>query len=206
MFPLGSVLFPHVPLSLHVFEPRYRALVEDCLAATERRERAEFGVVLIERGHEVGGGDQRFTIGAVARITDVGRTSDGRYAVTAVGTQRLLVREWLPDAPYPLAEVDLVDEPSLDAGRDGGLMEEAETLVRRCLDLTAELGESTWPATVELDADPTARAWQLAGVAPLGPLDQLALLGSASITDLLGNLARMADEQASVLAFRLGSG
>ena len=63
MFPLGNVLFPHAQLPLHVFEPRYRALAETCLAGD-----GEFGVVLIERGSEVGGGDTRFSIGTVARI------------------------------------------------------------------------------------------------------------------------------------------
>ena len=54
MFPLGTVLFPHAALPLHLFEERYRALAEACLRGDGR-----FGVVLIERGFEVGGGDQR---------------------------------------------------------------------------------------------------------------------------------------------------
>ena len=54
MFPLSAVLFPYATMPLHVFEPRYRALMHDCLAGDRR-----FGVVLIERGSEVGGGDQR---------------------------------------------------------------------------------------------------------------------------------------------------
>ena len=58
MFPLGGVLFPGMPLRLRVFEPRYRAMVTECLAGTP-----EFGVVLIERGNEVGGGDtNRLTV------------------------------------------------------------------------------------------------------------------------------------------------
>ena len=62
MFPLGTVLFPHALLPLHVFEPRYRVMTERVLKATR-----EFGVVLIERGSEVGGGDTRFDVGTVAR-------------------------------------------------------------------------------------------------------------------------------------------
>ena len=58
MFPLGTVLFPHAPLPLHIFEPRYRALVQECIDGD-----GEFGVVLIERGFEVGGGDTRFGTG-----------------------------------------------------------------------------------------------------------------------------------------------
>ena len=56
MFPLGSVLFPHALLPLRIFEPRYQALLDSCLAGDGR-----FGVVLIERGFEVGGGEDRFT-------------------------------------------------------------------------------------------------------------------------------------------------
>jgi len=58
MFPLGMVHFPGIVLPLRVFEPRYRQLTADCLAGD-----GEFGVVLIERGWEVGGGDTRFNVG-----------------------------------------------------------------------------------------------------------------------------------------------
>ncbi|HEX5095168.1 MAG TPA: LON peptidase substrate-binding domain-containing protein, partial [Acidimicrobiia bacterium] len=57
MFPLGTVLFPHALLPLQVFEPRYRVMMRNLLDG-ER----EFGVVLIERGSEVGGGDVRFDV------------------------------------------------------------------------------------------------------------------------------------------------
>ena len=63
MFPLGTVLFPHALLPLRVFEPRYRLMTQRVLGAD-----SEFGVVLIERGSEVGGGDTRFGIGTIALI------------------------------------------------------------------------------------------------------------------------------------------
>ena len=88
MFPLGSVLLPNGVLSLHVFEPRYRALVTDCVAA----EHHEFGVVLIDRGSEVGGGDVRRQVGTVARMVQVAEVDDGRFAVIAVGVARIRVR------------------------------------------------------------------------------------------------------------------
>jgi len=87
MFPLGTVLFPGALLPLHVFEPRYRAMVRDCVAADH-----EFGVVLIERGSEVGGGDIRAMVGTVARIVQLAETPDGRYALVAAGTRRIRIR------------------------------------------------------------------------------------------------------------------
>ena len=83
MFPLGSVLFPGALLPLHVFEARYRRLVQDCLAGEP-----EFGVVLIDRGHEVGGGDVRREVGTVARILEVRELPDGRCPQARVLTRR----------------------------------------------------------------------------------------------------------------------
>src|SRR6478736_2124730 len=102
MFPLGTVLLPGAVLPLHVFEPRYRSLVQDCLAAEDH----EFGVVLIDRGQEVGGGDVRRVVGTVARMAQVAELEGGRYAVVAVGTRRIRVERWLDDDPYPRAEVE----------------------------------------------------------------------------------------------------
>src|SRR3954449_13007516 len=96
MFPLGTVLFPHAALPLHIFEDRYRALAETCLRADGR-----FGVVLIERGYEVGGGDTRFGVGTVARIVDAARTPDGRYLLATVGTERVRIKKWVRDRPPP---------------------------------------------------------------------------------------------------------
>ena len=98
MFPLGTVLLPGAPLPLQVFEPRYRELTRDCLAGVP-----EFGVVLIERGSEVGGGDVRTNVGTVARIVASQGFPDGRAYLVTVGTRRIRVTEWLEDAPYPRA-------------------------------------------------------------------------------------------------------
>src|SRR5881398_3455022 len=84
MFPLGTVLFPHALLPLRVFEPRYCVMTERVLKA-ER----EFGVVLIERGSEVGGGDTRFDVATVARVVQAADQPDGRYVVATVGMRRV---------------------------------------------------------------------------------------------------------------------
>ncbi len=115
MFPLGTVLYPQAMLPLHVFEPRYRIMMRHCLDTDN-----EFGVVLIERGSEVGGGDARFPVGTLARIVQASQLDDGRYAIASVGLQRIRVVQWMPEDPYPLAEVDAteVPAPSPDATQD----------------------------------------------------------------------------------------
>src|SRR5207245_2365688 len=114
MFPLGTVLLPHAHLPLHIFEPRYRALVKDVLAGD-----GEFGVVLIERGQEVGGGDVRFDIGTVARIVQSAELPRGRWLLEAallspigpIDAQKVL------EAPGTLARLALL-EALLDDARD----------------------------------------------------------------------------------------
>src|SRR5579872_2372849 len=101
MFPLSTVLFPGASLPLHVFEPRYRALLADSLAGD-----GGFGVVLIDRGSEVGGGDHRVDVGTMADIVQVFGVEGGRSMVMTRGTRRIRVARWLSDDPYPRAEVE----------------------------------------------------------------------------------------------------
>src|SRR5918994_7226903 len=109
MFPLGNVLLPGELLPLNVFEPRYRRLVLDCLAAEDV---PEFGVVLIERGSDVGGGETRTSIGTAARIVRLMPLGGGRFNVVAAGIRRINVLEWLKDDPYPVGDIDDWPEPA----------------------------------------------------------------------------------------------
>ncbi|TFC26017.1 peptidase S16 [Cryobacterium sp. TMT2-18-3] len=179
MFPLGSVLFPYMPLQLRVFEDRYLVMLSRIL----KEEPAEFGVVLIERGQEVGGGERRFHYGTVAQITEL-EAAEGFVGVTAQGERRVEVIDWLTEDPHPQATVR--DLAELDWDDDLlPLRERAEQAVRRALALASEFADQLWPSTVELSRDPTAAAWQIAGIAPLGPLDQIELLRSTSMEQLL---------------------
>src|SRR6186997_3163957 len=98
MFPLGTVLFPHALLPLRVFEPRYRLLAERVLR---------------------GGGDTRFDTGTVARVVRSQRLPDGGYLLGTVGIRRIRVTRWLPDDPYPQADVVAVEEPAASGDSAG---------------------------------------------------------------------------------------
>lgn len=199
MFPLGSVLLPSAGLPLHVFEPRYQALVRDCLAGD-----GEFGVVLIARGSEVGGEDVRTDVGTVARIVESAELPDGRWAVMALGVRRIRVRRWLPDDPYPLAEV--ADWPDADPGQgyDDRLAIVMGRL-RRALALATEAGDDAAPATIELSPDGVLAGYQMAAVAPIGPLDRQRVLAATSPEMRLEAVAELLDDAIEVLEMRLGS-
>ncbi|WP_068422016.1 LON peptidase substrate-binding domain-containing protein [Janibacter terrae] len=193
MFPLGSALLPGNLLPLQIFEPRYLTMLRDIAGGDGR-----FGVVLIERGFEVGGGDQRFAIGTVASIEQLQPTADGRVRLLARGEERFEVVNWLPDAPYPRAEVRLL--PDLEWRNEHTTrLADTEHVVRRALVVVSEYRAPLWSADVELSEDPVTRSWQLAGVAPLGALDQLALLRSSSVEELLERTAQLTSEALDLL-------
>ncbi|WP_166872578.1 LON peptidase substrate-binding domain-containing protein [Salinibacterium sp. ZJ450] len=194
MFPLASVLFPAMPTALRIFEERYFVMLARVLQA----ERPEFGIVLIERGSEAGGGEQRFGIATVARITQL-RSDDGTVGLLARGERRIEVTRWLADDPHPQAEVR--DVPELEWSDElQPLHDEAERLVRRTLAQASEFTEQSWPADVGLSENPIDSSWQLAGIAPVGPLDQIHLLQSATTEQLLRGVIEATTDAAEVIA------
>ncbi|MDO8362320.1 MAG: LON peptidase substrate-binding domain-containing protein [Actinomycetota bacterium] len=199
MFPLSNVLLPGALLTLHVFEPRYRALVRDCVAA----EQPEFGVVLIDRGREVGGGDVRRNIGVVARMLQVAETPDGRFAVIAGGTDRLRVGEWLPDQPYPRADIERWSDEGLGPVVPRELIELVHQQVRRAAAMATELGDRVAEGVAALADEPMLASYQLAEMAPLGPADRYTLLAAEHPHARLALLAEMMQEVDAVLRFRL---
>ena len=200
MFPLNAVVFPGVGIPLHVFEPRYRALTRHCLDGDGR-----FGIVLIERGSEVGGGDVRFDLGTLVRIAEAAELPDGRWVLVVVGVSRLRVARWLADEPYPRAEVaELEDRPPGSGAADP--RDAVERLLRRALAIKAELGEPAAAATVELDADPALAAYQAAALAPIGPADAQRLLEPDSAEERLHLLAALLEDEVEVLARRASGG
>jgi Lon protease-like protein len=179
MFPLSTVLMPGMPLPLRIFEERYLKLLGDLLGA----ETPEFGVVLISRGPEVGGGEKRMNIGTIASVTNIG-TTEQFYGLESVGSRRFRVNAWLPDDPYPLADIDFIP----DLIWDDTLMParvHLETKVRQLLAFASEFGDLQYGPDVEFSDDPMEACWQLAGVLPVGELDQMDLLGSQSAEELI---------------------
>lgn len=191
MFPLGAVLLPEQPLTLHVFEPRYRALVRDV-----ERGGGEFGVVLIERGSEVGGGDTRFDVGTTARLVQVRPLPDGRSLLAAIGASRFVVRAWFPEMPYPRALVepwpDLVAHVDPDAVRE----------LRRSFERVVAAAGGTFDGPTldaALSPDPRRCTFELAAASPLGPLDRQHVLAERDPATRVALLRRLFEEQADVL-------
>jgi uncharacterized protein len=119
LFPLNIVLFPHMALPLHVFEPRYRRMIADCL-----EEGHSFGVVAIREGHEVGPAIP-YDVGTLAKIVRIDRLDDGRMNLLVMGASRFEIVQTGDDRPYLRGQIRIIPE----AGDD--------------LDATAQLTETT---------------------------------------------------------------
>jgi uncharacterized protein len=200
MFPLGTVLFPFAVLPLHVFEPRYRMMVQGCVRGDQ-----EFGVVLIERGHEVGGGDVRFSVGTVARIVQVSELAGGRYAVTAVGTRLIRVEAWLPDDPFPQAMIVDVAEPPLDGDalvEAGAARARIGNALRRLFEIWATIDPRAAAIDVTLADDPMRAAFEACALSPFGPLDSQRLLETGGTVPRLALLESLLADEIAVLEAR----
>ena len=198
MFPLGSVVFPSQVLPLHVFETRYRTLMQDLRTADE----PVFGVVLIERGSEVGGGDQRADLGTLVRIQQARELEDGRWAVVCSGVGRIRVEEWLADDPYPRAMVTEIEEINARPGA-AGLREKVEARLHEVRGLAAELADAE-PPQIQFHPDTELAVFQMAAAAPLGPLDAQAVLEADTPEERLRVLDDRLVAAGDVLRFRLG--
>lgn len=201
MFPLGTALLPGEVLPLRIFEPRYRQMLDDCLAVDDGAPR--FGVVLIARGWEVGGGDVRHDVGTFATIDLVTRDPDGQSFLRGVGTRRFRVTEWLPDDPYPRAEVSILDEPGLDKASHA----EAIALGVRIREVVVEAfirrGTPVPDDLPSFDAADLHDAGLLGWAArlPIGPADRQALLEAADTPERIAVLGDAVEGLAARIAF-----
>ncbi|HEY1828365.1 MAG TPA: LON peptidase substrate-binding domain-containing protein [Acidimicrobiales bacterium] len=188
MFPLSTMVFPGAVLPLHIFEPRYQALMADCLADDGR-----FGVVLITRGREVGGGDVRAEVGTQVAITNAAPLDDGRWYLLAQGERRVRIEQWLEDAPYPQAMV--TNWPDTTETVAPALLQDATHVVRRTRALLSETRDApALPPDVTFDDDPTLACWQLCAQAPLSTYDAQRLLAAEGTVRRLQLLAEVTSE------------
>lgn len=197
MFPLGNVVFPFTTITLRVFEPRYMVLLDRVLQGDR-----QCGIVLIERGFEVGGGDTRFDVGSLVEIIHVLALEGGHKAIVLAGVGRLAVQRWLDDDPHPWAEVTKVPfgEPPAPSEID-----RLVALLDRVMVLASELGADAFSrAGLEVAEDPLTAAYQLVATAPLTALDQQRLMAEDEPRRMVAMACTMLADQAELIKARLG--
>jgi uncharacterized protein len=179
-FPLHAVLFPHLPLPLHVFEERYRAMASDVLADGSPYQ-GRFVVSMIVEGPEVGGDAVAQPVGTICEVRSAEQFPDGRWLLLVVGVARARILRVDRSAPYAIAEVEPIDEP---IGTDAAEMLPAVqraldaylATVKRFVARTASGGDATHEAQdvtasldevlkpIQLPDDPVAASYAVGGV------------------------------------------
>jgi Lon protease-like protein len=110
LFPLSTVLFPGAALNLHVFEPRYKQMISECLEGGEA-----FGVVLIREGDEARDPNVTpYEVGTTAEIDDVTPLEHGRYYISTTGRRRFRIDAIVSREPYLTVDVTYLDEETLE--------------------------------------------------------------------------------------------
>jgi uncharacterized protein len=184
-FPLGVVLFPHLPLPLHIFEERYRAMTRDLLADGSRY-RGRFVISMIAAGSEGthnGEAPVTGTVGTIAEVRRAERFADGRWALVVVGADRVALGAVDSSGPYALVEVEPLPESVGDAAAAGRLLPEVQAAldaymetVKRFVASAASVGRESQEITdvaasldevlkpIRLPDDPLAASYAVAGV------------------------------------------
>jgi uncharacterized protein len=176
-FPLHVVLFPHLPLPLHIFEERYRAMTRDLLA-----DGSPFGgrFVVSHAGDE---DDPAGMVGTVAEVRRAERFADGRWALVVVGGERVVLGEVDRSGPYAVIEAEPLPEATGDASSAGRLLPQVQAAldayldtVKRFVAAAASTGRESQEITdvaasldevlkpIRLPDDPLAASYAVAGV------------------------------------------
>jgi len=174
LFPLaGAILFPGMRLPLHIFEPRYRALVSDALA----RDRL-IGMV---QPREVGIRPALYEVGGLGRIGEVEALADGRYNIVLEGVRRFrIMRELDVTTAFRQVEAELFDEPEEEGALPAVVRSALEQESRRYVDYLGNVAVD-WDAIARLDDVTLVNG--IAQVAPFDVASKQALLEAGSLAD-----------------------
>jgi Lon protease-like protein len=200
LFPLKNVvLFPGMVLPLHIFEMRYREMINRCVA-----ERIPFGVVLIDEGQEVGGEVQPYHVGTAARIMRVDRLDDGCMNITAVGTQRFRILELDHGQSYLSGKV--CQFPVLN-GSTKLAADLAQRVRPQVLDYVELLSKAS-NTNLRLDRlpeDPLTLAFLIAIALQVKAGDKQKLLEQAGVPDILALESRLLGRECQLMQFMLST-
>ncbi|MCC7360378.1 MAG: LON peptidase substrate-binding domain-containing protein [Anaerolineales bacterium] len=199
LFPLNVVLFPGMALPLHIFEPRYQAMISACIAAS-----GPFGVVLIKAGLEVGGPAEPHAIGTAAQITKVKRLPDGRRNIEVVGSERFRILALQPDEAYLTGTVEPYPLAGAEAAHARRAAQELAPWLLRYLDLLGEAASTKFEPSV-LPDHPERLAYLAASVAQVPLTEKQELLASAEAGELLQRERVMLRREVSLLRAMLAN-
>lgn len=186
LFPLGVVLFPGTPQLLHIFEPRYRQMLADCLEGDRR-----FGLSFVKTEGASDPEPQPGDVGCLALVHETRMLADGRSNILAVGEERYILREYLrSEVPYRMARVETFDDDDLAAPQIDELGTQARAEFTRFVEGMHALSDRPGPP-VQLEGSPQAMSFTIAATLELEAELKQELLELRSTNDRLRRLLRV---------------
>lgn len=184
LFPLGTVLFPGMVLPLHIFEGRYRQLVQDLLDQPEPRR---FGVIAIREGRETGadGVNSLFDVGCIAELRDATPQDDGRFELVTVGTERFRLGPLDRSRPYLRAEIELIDDDVADPAAAALAVGAVQPAFRAYLDALVQQGGAV-VRVEDLPDEPVLLSYVVAAAMIIDVPERQALLAEPDAAARLG--------------------
>ena len=198
LFPLKNVvLFPGMVLPLHIFELRYREMINRCVD-----EHVPFGVVLIDQGQEVGVSAQPHMIGTAARIVRVERLDDGCMNITTVGTQRFRILELKHDQSYLAGTVSQFPVVNGATKLAGELAQRVRPQVMDYVELLSKASNTNLRLD-RLPEDPLTLAFMIAIALQVKAEDKQKVLEQQGIPEILAMESRLISRETKLLEFMM---
>jgi Lon protease-like protein len=197
LFPLPNlVLFPRVLVPLHIFEERYKLMINSCIDSE-----AVFGIVLLRSGAETESEDTIHRVGVTARIVQVERLENGRLNILTEGEDRFRIRRFTSQEPYWKVFVDFLEDneshPSIEV-----LQEEVSELYRKVAELGAKIDSTEEPETA-LPESPTDLSYMISYILDIDPEAKQKLLELTSAAERLRSLVPYLNESIEKLQQQL---
>jgi Lon protease-like protein len=178
LFPLPNlVLFPHIVVPLHIFEERYKSMINACIESGE-----VFGLVLLRTGADEESEETIYRVGVTARIVEVERLDEGRMNILCEGEQRFRIYRFSQQTPFWKGAVDLIEDDERNATE--ALYEQVAELYRSVVDVSAKLSGSQ-EAELVLPDSSTDLSYMVSYVLDIEPEDKQKLLEMDSTAERL---------------------
>lgn len=202
LFPLNTVLFPGMPISLHIFEERYRDMINDCIENQE-----PFGVVLIREGNEaLGPLADPHDVGCTAQITQVERLPDGRMNIMAVGMDRFQIVSLKYDRPYLVGEVEPTPIPEEESPLLSVAGQRLRPWVERYLGVLSQVADDMDFDPLRLPNDPLALAYLAAALVQIPADQKQSLLAHEEAAPLLTDIRAIYRREVALLDVMVSRG
>jgi Lon protease-like protein len=198
LFPLNAVLFPHMPMALHIFEDRYRRMMHDCLD-----QGTTFGVIAIREGREIGPSAEAYEVGTLAQLRAPDPLPDGRYNIVVVGASRFHVETLSRELPYLTGSVNyLLDAPSSPGAAT--LAKLVTDRFRSYAKTLSALQQNTERTDIELPDDPELLSYLVAAALQVSVAERQRLLEIDSTDERLSACLRILRRERMLLENMLG--